>query len=429
MQVEKKQLSDTKVQLTIAADGAMLTKTKQTVLQRLGREVKLPGFRAGKAPLALLEKNVDANLLQSEFLDAAINELYAQTIIQEKLRPVEQPEVSVKKFVPFSVLEFEANLEAIGEVELPDYTKIKLAKQPVKVNDKEVNEVVESLRTRAAEKKEVTRAAANGDEVLIDFAGTDAETGKPIQGADGKAYPLILGSNSFIPGFEENLIGAKAAGEKTFTLTFPKDYGVAALQNRKVAFKVQITTVSELVKPGLDDAFAAKVGPVKTVAELKTDIKKELEIERQRQNERAYESELIEKIATQAKVAIPKVLVDEEIDREELDEKQNLAYRGQTWQEHLEAEGVTEAEHREQKRPGAELRVKAGLLLSEIAEREKLSVTPEELEIRIQILKGQYQDKQMQAQLDKPEGRRDIANRLLTEKTVAKLKEYSITKG
>lgn len=429
MQAEKKRLSDTKVQLAVVADGAMLAQTKQAVLQRLGREVKLPGFRGGKAPLGLIERNVDANLLQSEFLDAAVNQLYSEALAREKVRPVDRPEVSIKKFVPFTVLEFEAAVEAVGEIKLPDYKKIKLAKKPVTITGKDVDEVVEALRVRAAERKEVSRGAKNGDEVVLDFAGTDAQTGEPIQGADGKAYPLTLGSDSFIPGFETNLIGVKAGEEKTFTLTFPKDYRVGALQNKKVTFKTTVTKVSELVKPALDDKFAATAGPVKTVAELKGDIKKELTTERQRQAELDFENELVQKIAEMAEVAIPKVLVDEEIERVELDEKQNLAYRGQTWQEHLAAEGVTEAEHREQKRSAAELHVKAGLVLTEIADKEQIEVTPEELEIRVQILKGQYQDKQMQAELDKPENHRDIANRLLTEKTVTKLKTYATGKG
>lgn len=429
MHVDKKRITDTKVQLSIAADDAFLARTKQTVLATLRRDVKLPGFRPGKVPAALVEKSIDPTVLQSEFLDAAVNELYVATLAQERLRPVERPEVNIKKFVPFTTLEFEALVEAVGDVKLPDYTKVKLAKKPVSVTAKDVDEVIEALRTRGAERKEVTRAAKTGDEVVVDFAGTDAETSEPIQGADGKAYPLLLGSNAFIPGFEDNLIGLKVGEEKTFTLTFPKDYGVQALQGKKVTFKVTATKVHEVVKPEIDDEFAAKVGPVKTVAELKADIKKQLTAEQQTQAERDFESELLARIAEQSSVAIPKVLIEEEIERAELDEKQNLAYRGQTWQEHLTAEGVTEAEHREQKRAVAEQHVKAGLILTEIAEREGLQVLPEELEIRLQILKGQYQDKQMQAELDKPESRRDIANRLLTEKTLTQLKTYASAKA
>lgn len=429
MQVAKKQLTETNVQLTITADTALLSQVKQEVLMHLNNtQIKVQGFRSGKAPLSLVEKQVEPSVLQNEFLDRIINELYIGAIAQEHIRPVERPQVTIKKFVPFSALEVEIVVEAVGAVKLSDYKKVKLEKKPVKITAKDVDDVVEALRVRAAEKKPVTRAAAKDDEVIINFAGTDTKTGESISGADGTEYPLILGSNSFIPGFEDNLIGVKPGEEKSFDLTFPKDYGVKALQDRKITFKTTVVTVNEQTKPKVDDAFAAQVGPFKTVTELKADIKKQLELERQQQSDRDYENELIEKITDQATVALPKALVDEEIERIESEERQNVLYRGQTWEEHLESEGVTAEVHQEQKRPVAEKRVKAGLVLSEIAEAENVDVSKEELEIRLQILKGQYQDKQMLAELDKPENRRDIASRIVTEKTVQKLVDYATAK-
>ena len=428
MQVQKKKLSETKIQLNIGADETMLQDVKQQVLRHLAKHVKTQGFRQGKAPLSLVEKQLDPATLQTEFLDEAVNRLYVAALQQEKVRPVSQPEVSLKKFVPFTTLEVEATVEAVGDIKLPDYKKVKVTKKIVKISEKEIDEVIDALRARVAERKEVKREAKDGDEVVIDFAGVDADTKEPISGADGKGYPLVLGSSTFIPGFEENLVGMKVGGEKSFTITFPKDYGVKALQSRKVTFTVTATKVHEVVKPKVDDAFAEKVGPVKTVADLKADIKQQLEYEQQTQAERDYESEILEKITEQAEVAIPKALIDEEITRVELDEKQNLIYRGQTWEEHLKDEGVNEQEHFEQKRPGAEKNVKAGLVLTEIADKEGITVTPEEIEVRVQVLKGQYQDKQMQAELSKPENRREISNRMLTEKTLERLKSYATAK-
>lgn len=426
MQVEKKQLTDTNVQLTITADTAMLTQVKQEVLKHLNNtQVKLQGFRKGKAPLSLVEKQVEPSVLQTEFLDRMVNELYIAAVSKERVRPVARPEVTVKKFVPFSTLKVEIVVEAVGPVKLPDYAKVRLEKKPAKLTEKDVEDVLEALRLRAAVKKSVKRAAAKEDEVIINFVGTDTETGDPIPGADGKDYPLVLGSNTFIPGFEDNLLGMKSGEEKSFDVTFPKEYGVKTLQNRKVTFKTTVTTVNEQLKPEVDDAFAAQVGPFKTVAELKADVKKQLGLERQQQADRDYENELIEKITDQATVVLPKVMVDEEIDRLDVEEKQNIVYRGQTWAEHLKDEGLSEEEHHEQKRPVAEKRVKAGLVLSDIAENEHIDVSKEELEVRLQLLKGQYQDKQMRAELDKPENRREVASRIVTEKTVQKLVAYA----
>lgn len=428
MQVTKKNLSDTKVQLTLGADADMLHDIKQKTLQSFAASMKIAGFREGKAPLNIVEKHADPARLQSEFLEQAINHLYTEAINDQRLRPVDQPNIKITKFVPFDTLEAEAEVEVVGDVQLPDYKKIKLAEQKVTVAAKDVDDVIANLRTREAEKKDVTRAAKNGDQTVIDFKGVDTKTKEPVQGADGKDFPLLLGSNTFIPGFEDNLIGMKPGDEKTFTITFPKDYGVKALQNRKVDFTVTVHKVQAVVEPKVDDVFAAKVGPFKTVADMKADIKKQLQAEKLYQASQQYADDLIRTITEKAKVAIPRVLVDEQIDRIERDQRQNIMYRGQTWQEFLESEGLTDETYREQQRPAAELRVKAGLVLSEIAEAEKINVTAEEFEAQIQAIRQQYPDQKMQAELAKPEARREILSRLLTEKTLATLKEYATAK-
>jgi trigger factor len=425
MQVTRTQSSANTTKLTIKADQAELNTAKQTVLTRLSASVKVPGFRPGKAPANLVEKQIDQNALQAEFLDQVINQLYVAAVEREKLRPVAQPKIEVSKFVPFTTLEFTAEVEAVGDIKLPNYKTIKLEAKQAEVTTKDVSSVLDNLRQRGATKDDVQRAAKSGDEIVIDFKGTDAETKKPIEDTDGHDYPLVLGSNSFIPGFEDELIGLKPGGKKTFTVTFPKDYGAAALQNRKVTFAVTVAKVREVKTATLDDAFAATIGPFKTLAELKADIKKQLKAEKQQETDRAFDNELLEKIAAQTTVTIPKALAEEEIDRMEEEEKRNVVYRGQTWQEHLDLEGLTAEAHREKQRQSAEKRIKAGLILGAIAEKEKVSVTPEEVELRIQLLKGQYPDEAMQAELDKPENRRDITSRLLTEKTLDKLRTYA----
>jgi trigger factor len=428
MQVTKKNLSDTKVQLTLVADADVLHAVKQETLKVFARTLKVAGFREGKAPLPMVEKYADPTRLQSEFLERAINRLYLEAMEQQKLRPVDQPQVKITKFVPYDTLELEAEVEVVGDVKLPDYKKMKLAEEKVAVTAKDVDEVIKNLRSREAERKDVERAAKNGDQVTIDFKGVDTKTKEPVQGADGNDYPLMLGSNTFIPGFEDNVVGMKAGDEKTFTVTFPKDYGVKALQDRKVDFTVTAKKVQELVEPKLDDEFAAKVGPFKTVDELKADIKKQLLAEKEYQAAQKYADDLITKITDKATVAVPQVLVDEQIDRIERDQRQNLMYRGQTWQEFLDGEGLTEEAYREKQKGAAELRVKAGLVLSAVAEAEDIQVTTEELEAQMNALRAQYPDKQMQAELAKPEARRDIASRIMTEKTLAKLKEYATAK-
>lgn len=427
MQVKKTQNTPTSVTLSFKAEANELTPFKQAAIKSLGRDLKLPGFRPGKAPEAILEKNIDPNQLQTEVIDTAVNYFYSQAVSENNLRPVAQPELNVKKFVPYTLLEAEITVTVIGAIKLPDYKKIKLAKPTVSVTAADITEVINSLKERAAEKVDVDRAAVNGDQTIIDFKGTDGK-GKPVNGADGKDYPLILGSNNFIPGFEENLIGLKAGEEKTFTIKFPKDYGVSALASKDVTFAVTVHKVQALTQPKVDDAFAAQVGPFKTLKDLKDDIKTQLTLERQQAADRDYQNQLLEKITSKSTVDVPEALVDEQLESAEREERQNLMYKGQTWEEHLKLEGVTEEEHRKRNRPDAEMRVKAGLVLSEISEQEKMQVSPEELEQRISLLKSQYQDATMQAELDKPENRRDIAMRILSEKTIDKLVTYATSK-
>jgi trigger factor len=324
-------------------------------------------------------------------------------------------------------MEFEAETEILGPIKLPNYKAIKLAMKKPTVAAKEVDDVVKSLQTRLAERSEVERPAKDGDEVVIDFEGFD-KVGQPVPGASGAGYPLVLGSKTFIPGFEGNLVGLKAGDKKDFDITFPKDYGVAAMQGQKVLFKIVVSKISELKPLKVDDDLAKKAGPFKTLAELKADVKKQLTAEKENQAKTDHQNELLKKIADKTQIEVPESLVNDENQRIEDQEKQNLAYRGQTWQEHLDQEGITEEEHRQRHQPEAEQRVKTGLILSEIAEKEGIIVTPEELELRMQALRGQYQDPQMQSELAKPENQREIEARLLTEKTIERLLSYASKK-
>jgi len=426
MQSTTKHTGDTQAVLTISLTADELTQVKEHVIkQHAGKAANVPGFRKGHAPAHMIEKQLDPNFLQGEVLEHAVNEFYGQAVGGTKLRIVSQPKIEIKKFVPYSELEFTAELDVVGKIELGSYKGVKVERKKASVTAKDVDNVLKQLRERSSEKSEVKRAAKLGDQVTIDFKGIDAKTKEEIAGAAGNDYPLPLGSGTFIPGFEDELVGLKAGEEKSFDIVFPEDYGTKALQKKKVNFTVKLQKVEEQKLPALDDAFAKTVGPFETVDELKADIKKQLTAEQEQNFERQYENELIETIVKGSKLTLPQVMIDQQLDSIEQEEKQNLLYRGQTWEQHLEEEGVNEAEHREKNRAPAELRVKAGLVLSEIAEAENLDVTPDEIEVQINVLKQQYPDPKMQEQLDTLESRRDIASRILTQKTLERLKELN----
>lgn len=424
MKITRTDVTPTQIKLLISATEADMAPIKEGVVARLAKDVKLPGFRDGKAPAGLVEKNIDQNILQNDFLDEAMTQLYAKATQEEGIRPVTRPEVAIKKFAPFTELEFEVTTSIVGKITLPDYKKINIPKDKVSVTAKDVTEIIESLKGRMAEKKEVKRAAKLKDEAVIDFKGVDKDS-KAIEGAEGKDYPLALGSGSFIPGFEEEIVGLKAGDEKTFDIVFPKDYGAKELAGAKVTFTITVKVVNELVDPEVNDEFAAKIGPFKTVADLKEDIKKQLTFERQREVDGKHQDEVIRAISEKTKVEIPQSLIDQQVVYNIDEIRRNLVQRGQTYEEFLKAEGKTEEEYQKELEPQAIEQLKASLILSEIADIEKLTITPEELEIRIQLLKGQYNDPAMQAELDKPENRRDITSRMLSEKVVEFLTSFS----
>ena len=424
MRVTLEQKSPTHARLSISAGAEELEAIKDHVLHQHFGDVEVPGFREGRAPQNLIEKNANPQRLLDEFMDHAINDLFRKAIETEKVRPVGQPNIEVKRFVPYTTLEVDTEFDMIGKISLPNYKQMKLPLPKTQATAKEVDDVLSNLRKRMAERIEAKRPAKLGNEVTIDFDGTD-QKGEPIAGASGKDFPLILGSKNFIPGFEEGVVGMKAGDEKTFKVTFPADYGVDALRKKPVNFKVTAKKVSELVEPKLDDELAKKIGPFTSVAELKADVKKQLTAEQGVRARQQYESELIKKISDGAKVEFPQSMVEDQLTAMEEAEKRDLVMRGQTWQEHLKAEGVTEEQHRERKRADAAERVKAGLVLSEISLVEGLDVEPAEVDAKINELKAQYQDPGMRAELDKPENRQDIAARLLTEKTIGKLVDYA----
>ncbi len=421
MQIKLNKLSDTKISLNIKGNQDDLLKAKEASVAKLAPQVKVPGFRAGKVPKELVEKNIDPNYLQSQVLDEVVNNLFNEAVFEQKLRPVAQPKIELTKFVPYDQIEFNAEIEVIGAVKLPDYHKLGVKHEKKTVTAKDIDEVLDRLVLQMAEFKEVDRLAKSGDRAWIDFAGKDAK-GEEVKGASGKEYPLALGSNSFIPGFEDTIIGMKKQQEKEFTIPFPKNYGVKALQGKKVTFKVKLVKLEETIKPELNDKLAEKAGPFKTLKDLKADIKKQLETENASLSTREFEDNIVKALAKKTKVELPDSLINEQVEIVDREFKQNLSYRGETIKDYLENSNQTEEEYKKAELvPVAIERLKAGLALSEVAEKEGITVTPEELEIRLQVLKGQYSDKQMQDELNKPSARKDVASRLLTEKTIAKL--------
>lgn len=425
MQVTTKSISETKVELTIVLGVEELVHAKNHELQEQAKTMKVAGFRPGKAPLTVVEKQLDQNQFQVSVINHAINDFYGKAVDEKQLKTLNQPEIEIGKFVPFTELEFKATVEIMPEIKLGDYKKIKKTKAKVSVTAKDVDEVLQNLLSRSAVKEDSDKPAKNGDDVVIDFVGKD-EKGELVAGASGKDYPLALGSKSFIPGFEEGLIGVKKGDEKDLKLTFPKDYHAKNLAGSKITFSVKVKSVQAATTAKLDDKFASSVGPFSTFEDLKKDIKTQLTEQKELEASNKLKDEIVEELVKKSTLTLPEILINDQIAMLEHDFNQNLVYRGITIAEYLKQEGFkSEDEWKEKElKPQAERRVSVGMVLAEVADKEKLTVTEAELNSRIELYKQQYQ--QQADQFDQPEMKREVVSRLLTEKTVDHLYQLAV---
>ena len=423
MKTSVKQLSDTKVQLTISLGEKELHDAEQVALTKLAKNIKVPGFRKGKVPISVVAKNVDPNALAQQALDDALSKAVSVAFTDEKIQALDRPQVEVKKFVPGKELEFVAEADVLPQITLGDYKKLGVKKVVGKVTASDVDDIITRMRQGFAERKEVTRTAKDGDEVVIDFTGK--KDGEAFDGGSATDYTLALGSNQFIPGFEEAIVGHKAGEAFDVPLTFPKDYHAATLAGAKVVFSVTLKTVKEVVLPEVNDEFAAKAGPFTSVDELKKDIKRELTEAKEREALDKYKDELIGKLVETSKVPVPEILVADQRRSIEQDMTQNLAYQGLTLENYLGSKKLTYEEWLEgEVKTAAENRVKAGLVLAELSKAEKVTASSDELAAKIQQYQEQYGNRSDQ-DFTTPEVQQDIANRLLTDKTIDRLVELN----
>ena len=425
MKTKLKNISDVKVELTISLGTEELKAAEQVALTKLAKEVKIEGFRKGKAPLEMVAAQVDPILLNQETLENALSKSVAEAFLKEKVQAINRPEVDVKKFIPGTELEFTATTEIMPKVELGDYKKLGVKKEAAKVSKKEVKETIDRILKNFAEKKKVEREAKNGDEVIIDFLGK--KDGVAFDGGKAEKFPLELGSKSFIPGFEEGLIGKKAGDELSLDLEFPKDYHAKDLAGAKVIFEVKIHEVRENVEPEINEEFLSKLGDFKTKEEFEKQIEEDLKTQKQAEADEKFKDELVKKLAEVSKVPVPEILLEDQKRSIEMDMQQNLMYSGLSLEDYLERMGKTHEEWLEKDvKEVAEMRVKSGLALAELSKVEKVKSDTKELDDRIAQLKEQYgNSKEVQKQLSSDDVRRNLANQILTEKTIDLLVKFN----
>lgn len=417
MKTAVKKLSDTRIALKITLDASDLAPARSKALARLAKDIKVAGFRKGKVPVEVATKFIPENDLNATTLDLAINMTLIPAFKKAKITPLTTPEINLTKYVPNQSAEYTATVEVLPEIKLANFQKLGIKKPVVKIPATAVSEVLNSLAQSFAERTPVERPAENGDEVVIDFVGKQADVAFP--GGTAKNYTLLLGSNSFIPGFEAGIIGKKAGAQFDLKLTFPKDYGVQTLAGQKTIFEITLHQVNAVKPAKLDDTLAQKAGPFKTLAELKADIKKNLEAQEKYQLLEKYKDDLVMALVKKSQIVAPEILIKDQLRFIQDDIKHNADTSKLSVEKYLEKTGEDPKNWEQKARQIAENRVKASLALQALAQEQNITIKDDLVNTKITELKDVYQKSpEALKNLENPHVKTDIKNRLIIEKTL-----------
>ncbi|MGG1515740.1 trigger factor [Paenibacillus oryzisoli] len=358
--------------------------------KKIVARVNVPGFRKGKVPRSIFEAKFGVESLYQDALDIILPEVYVQAVEDAKIEPVDRPEVDVEQFGKGQVLKFKAKVTVKPEVTLGDYKGVEVEAQSAEVTDEEVNQELERLQQRHAELVVLEEGQAeNGDVVVLDFEGFVDEV--PFEGGKAEKYSLELGSNSFIPGFEEQLVGLGKGEEKDVNVTFPENYHSDDLKGKAAVFKVKIHDIKRKNLPVLDDEFAKDVSEFDTLDEYKAELKTRLADRKKQDAEAALEAAVVEKAAANADVEIPQAMVESELDIMVKEFERRLRSQGMTLEIYYQFSGQNESVLKDQMREDAAKRVRNNLVLEAIAAAENITVSDEEVDAELEKYAPSYQ--------------------------------------
>ena len=411
--VEK--LEQSRVAVTVEVTAEEFEAAVQKAYLKMRGKISVPGFRPGKAPRKMIEKMYGAEVFYNDAVDAALPDAYTQAVGQSGLDVVGYPEISIEgDKIGKDGFTFKATVAVYPEVKLGQYKGVSAPKDEIKVSADDVKERLNQMAEREARLVSVDRKVKKGDTAVIDFEGFD--NGVAFEGGKGENHELEIGSGSFVPGFEDQVIGMKAGEEKDIDITFPENY-TKDLAGKQVVFHVKVNEVKEKQMPAMDDEFAKDVSEFETLKELKDDIKAKITAEREESVKIAYENALLEKVAAGIEADIPEVMIEEQC-RRFLDEfKQRLQAQGIPYDQYCKMTGMDEAKFLEDGKEPATRQVRMDLAVAAIIKAESLDVTDEEIEEKYKSMAEQYgMDLEMlKKYLDAP----TIRSQLLNEKAVA----------
>ncbi len=377
--------------LTVEVGADKVNEGLDAAFKKVVKQINVPGFRKGKMPRQMFEKRFGVESLYQDALDFILPEAYAAAVEEAGIDPVDRPEIDVEQMEKGQNLIFKATVTVKPEVKLGDYKGLEVEAVNTEVTEEDVNNELTRMQQRFAELvvKEEGKAEL-GDTVVIDFEGF--VDGEAFEGGKAENYSLELGSNSFIPGFEDQVVGLEAGQEKDIEVSFPEEYHAAELAGKPAVFKVKLHEMKTKQLPELDDEFAKDADEeVETLAELKEKTKKSLEESKKQEAENAVRDAVVEKATANAEIEIPEVMVENELDQMLKEFEQRLQMQGMNLELYFQFSGQDEAALKGQMKEDAEKRVRTNLVLEAIVKAENINVTDEEVDAEIAKMAEMYQ--------------------------------------
>lgn len=376
--------------LTVTVPAEKVDKAIDQAFKKVVKQINVPGFRKGKVPRPIFEQRFGVEALYQDAVDILLPEAYGEAIDETGIKPVDQPEINVTSIEKGSEMTFEANVVVEPEVQLGDYKGLEIEKQNVELTDEELEESIDHQLGHLAEMvvKE-DGAIENGDTVNIDFDGY--VDGEQFEGGQAEGYDLEIGSGSFIPGFEEQLVGVKTGEEKDVNVTFPEEYHAEELAGKEATFKTKVNEIKFKDVPELTDEIANELdAEANTVDEFKENLRKRLTEQKETDAENNQKEEAINKAANNATIDVPEAMINTELDRMVQEFGQRMQQQGLNLETYFQISGQDELQLREQMKDDAEERVKTNLTLTAIADAEEVEVSDDDIDKELEKMSGQF---------------------------------------
>lgn len=380
--------NDATLKITLPAEE--VNKGFKKAVAKIAGQVNIPGFRKGKAPRNIIEMHYGKEAVKQEAFELVANQCYTEALEQEKLIPVSDPKVENSVFEENKDMELTIKVTLKPEVKLGDYKELHVEKEAVEVTDEAVEEQVQGLRSRHAKMVEAEEGAVieKGDFAIIDFAGT--VDGEPFSGGEGKGYPLEVGSNSFIPGFEDQLVGLKKGDSTDVDVTFPEEYFVKELAGKQAIFKVNVQDVKRKELPELTDEYVAANSDCKTVEELRASYKERMQKAAENNAQIAYEKALIDLAVANAEFEVPEIMIEDRVTQMIDEMRMSLEARKLTLEQYMQYSGIDMKQLRERQHDAAVENVKTDLVLDAIAKAENIQVSMEDVDSELSAIASQH---------------------------------------